>query len=243
MMNRDRLTVVIPTLNESRVLGGTLERVRMALPGATVVIADGGSSDETTVIAAHFGADVIHSACGRGIQCHAGAERTASAWLLFLHADTLLPRDAAAIFTAFSAPPKNVVGTFRVQFAGGGKLINALAWVASRGDSVFTRFGDQGILIRRSFYDAIGGFPPWPLFEDVALLQRARKHGRVPWLPGVVLTSARRFNQRGFFRQRLLNAHLMLRYLAGASPMELATRYERRSKRTAGAATLPSERD
>jgi hypothetical protein len=138
---------------------------------------------------------------------------------------TLVPLEAEPVFHAFAANPAAQIGTFRVQFADGGKFLNTLAWAASRGDSVFTRFGDQGVLVRRSFYEAIGGFPPWPLFEDVALFQKARKLSRVHWLPARVPTSARRFNERGLFRQRLLNAELMLRYLAGASPFELAARY------------------
>jgi hypothetical protein len=123
--------------------------------------------------------------------CHTGATQTTSEWLLFLHADTLLPLEAESVFRTFAAKPAAQIGTFRVQFADGGRFVNALAWAASRGDSVFTRFGDQGILVRRSFYAALGGFPPWPLFEDVALFQKARKLSRVYWLPGYVFTSAR----------------------------------------------------
>jgi hypothetical protein len=229
-MNPERLSVVIPALNEARVIGQTLERVRAALPGAGIFVVDGGSTDETVGIATQWGGMIVPSPRGRGIQCHAGAMRTASEWLLFLHADTLLPVDALHTFDAFAAKPANQLGTFRLQFADGGKFLNALAWAAHRGDSVFTRFGDQGVLVRRSFYDALGGFPPWPLFEDVALFQRARKLTRVHWLPGHVVTSARRFNERGLFRQRLLNAELLLRYLGGASPFELAARYHRPSR-------------
>lgn len=225
-MSPQQLCVVIPALNEGRALGPTLDRVRAALPGAGMIVVDGGSTDDTIALAMQRGAVAVSSPRGRGIQCHAGTKWTTSEWLFFLHADTLLPLDALAVFETFAADPKHQLGTFRVKFADGGWLINALAWVANRWDNVFTRFGDQGILVRRSFYDTVGGFPPWPLFEDVAFFQRARKLARVHWLPGYVLTSSRRFNERGLFKQRLLNAELMLRYLCGASPIDLATRYQ-----------------
>lgn len=228
-MSDNRLSVIIPAFNEAARIGRTLERVRTALPRASLIVVDGGSTDETAAIASTFGAMVVHAPRSRGIQCHAGAIKSTAKWLLFLHADTLVPLEAESVFQDFAANPNAQMGTFRVQFADGGKFLDALAWAASRGDSVFTRFGDQGVLVRHSFYDALGGFPPWPLFEDVALFQRARKLSRVHWLPAHVITSARRFNERGLFRQRLLNAELMLRFLAGASPFELAARYHSRT--------------
>lgn len=228
-MSDNRLCVVIPAFNEAVLIGRTLDRVRMALPRARFIVVDGGSNDETPAIAARAGATIVRAPRSRGIQCHAGAMQATAEWLLFLHADTLVPLEAELVFQTFAANRAAQIGTFRIQFAGGGRFLNTLAWAASRGDSVFTRFGDQGILVRRSFYEMIGGFPPWPLFEDVALFQKARKLSRVHWLPGRVITSARRFNERGLFRQRLLNAELMLRYLAGASPFELAARYHSRS--------------
>jgi rSAM/selenodomain-associated transferase 2 len=246
-MSEPQLCVIIPAFNEAALIGRTLERVQAALPRASIIVVDGGSTDETAAIAARAGATIVQAPRGRGIQCHAGALRATADWLLFLHADTLVPLEAERVFQAFAANPAAQIGTFRLQFADGGRLLNTLAWAASRRDSVFTRFGDQGILVRRSFYETIGGFPPWPLFEDVALFQTARKLSRVHWLPAHVITSARRFNERGLFRQRLLNAELMLRYLAGASPFDLAARYHahagRRARRDFAESVSPVKAD
>lgn len=226
-MSAANVSVVIPALNEAVMLPQTLGRIRAVLPHAAVVVADAGSTDRTARVATEFGAATVSAPRGRGPQCRAGAQITSSAWLLFLHADTLLPLDAASVIARFQAQPNAQIATFRHRFTDGGFLLNASAWLATRVDSVFTRFGDQGILIRRSFYDSIGGFDAWPLFEDVALLQRARKSTRIHWLPATVETSARRFRARGVLRQRLLNARLMIQYLAGVSPVELAARYRR----------------
>lgn len=84
---------------------------------------------------------------------------------------------------------------------------------------------DQGIAVRRSFYEQLGGFPPWPLFEDVEFLRRARRRTRVWSFPSPVKTSARRFQRRGATRQQLQNTMLLLRFLAGASPVRLAAEY------------------
>ncbi len=228
-MSYDRLGVVIPAFNEALLIGRTLDRVRISLPRAQVIVADGGSSDGTSAIAARAGATLVEAPRGRGIQCHAGAMQAASEWLLFLHADTLLPLDAERIIAAFTEVTAHQIATFRVRFEGSSFLT---VWARfTRFDSVFTRFADQGILVRRSFYDRIGGFPPWPLFEEIALFQRARELTNIHWLPASVTTSARRFRQRGVIRQRLLNAELLLRYLAGASPFELAERYHSRLRR------------
>jgi rSAM/selenodomain-associated transferase 2 len=224
-MNAPSLCVIVPALNEAALIGQTLSRIRVVLPDAAVIVSDGGSTDDTVGIAVRAGAEVIAAPRGRGSQCRAGAMQATSDWLLFFHADTLLPLEAGVVFREFASKPAVQIGTFRVRFADGSKFLNALAWAASRGDCVFTRFGDQGILIRRSFYEELGGFPPWPLFEDVTLLQKARKRSRVHWLSACVTTSARRFNAQGLLRQRLLNAELMLRYLAGASLFELAAHY------------------
>lgn len=218
------LAVVIPTLDEGERIVGTLAAVRAALPRAGVVVADGGSRDSTAALATHAGARVVPCARGRGVQCAAGADHTRSDLLLFLHADTLLPPGAGDVLALYFARPEVQIGTFRLSFDDANRFLRTCAWF-TRFDSVFTRFGDQGIAVRRSFYEQLGGFPPWPLFEDVELLRRARRHTRVWSFPSTVRTSARRFRRRGVVRQQLMNAILLVRFLAGASPERLAAEY------------------
>ncbi|HWA84662.1 MAG TPA: TIGR04283 family arsenosugar biosynthesis glycosyltransferase [Opitutus sp.] len=221
----DRLAIIIPTFNETASLAATLAAVARTLPNARLIVADGQSHDGTRDIAVRLGAQVVVSARGRGTQCRAGAAAAPDAdWLLFLHADTLLPPNAGSVVANFIARLHPQVATFRLRFDGAGRFLRACAWF-TRFDSVFTRFGDQGILIRRELHDALGGFPDWPLFEDVALLQRAREFTPIASLPAEVATSPRRFERRGAIAQQWLNARLLIRYLRGGSPFALAAEY------------------
>jgi rSAM/selenodomain-associated transferase 2 len=218
-------TVIIPTLNEAVALPATLARVRAVWPTAKIIVSDGGSADATTTLARAAGATVVTGPPSRGQQLRTGAAAaTAGSWWLFLHADTLLPPDAAAVVARFVAIPGATVATFRLRFDQPRFFLRLCAWF-TRFDTVWTRFGDQGILISREAYATLGGFPAWPLFEDVALLRAARRLRPVFSLPSAVTTSARRFARHGHLRQQLRNALLLRRFLAGESPHRLAALY------------------
>lgn len=218
----DQLAIIVPTLNDADNIGETLDAAAQTLPAARLIVADGHSSDQTRAIATRHGALVVTARRGRSQQCRAGAAAADAAdWLLFLHPDTRLPADAGSVFAVFTAQPHAQCATFRLRYDCPNWFLRVCGW-CTRIDSVFTRFGDQGILIRREFYDALGGFPDWPLFEDVALLQRARAAARIHSLPATVTTSARRFEQHGALKQQWLNARLLARYLCGTPARELA---------------------
>jgi len=222
-----RISVIIPTLNEAGQLADTLSAVRRALPEAECIVSDGGSTDPTWDIARTAEARLVAGTTpGRGPQLRAGAAVAAGDWLLFLHADTHLAANAGGAVNPYLAGPKSAVATFRVTYSTGHAWwLRRSAWLA-RFDSVFTRFGDHGILIRTDLYRAIGGFPDWPLFEDVELLRRARRRcGRIDLLAASVTTSDRRFAAVGAGRQQVRNAWLLVRFLAGADPHRLAREY------------------
>jgi rSAM/selenodomain-associated transferase 2 len=235
--SRYPIAVIIPALNEAAAIRNTIVTTAGRLREARVIVVDGGSTDATRAIAQEAGATVLTAPRGRGVQCHAGALAATSAWLLFLHADTTLPPNAGPVVANFIAQANAQVATFRLRFDQPGWFLRACC-AFTRFDSVFTRFGDQGILIRRTFYHELGGFSPWPLFEDVALLQRARRHARIHSLPAAVTTSTRRFQAHGHLRQQWQNARLLLRYLSGTSPHVLAEEY--RAARRAAAVVAPA---
>ena len=124
-----------------------------------------------------------------------------------------------------------LIGVFRLSFDNPHWLLRTYAWF-TRFDSMFTRFGDQGIVIRRELLDRLGGFPEVPLFEDVELLRNARRYTNVRLLPATVVTSARMFLRIGVLRAQVLNAWLMGQYMLGAAPEELADWRARLTRRT-----------
>jgi rSAM/selenodomain-associated transferase 2 len=223
-MSALRISVIVPTLNEAAHVAATVASIRASLPAAEIIVADGGSTDDTPHLADRIGVQVVTGATGRGAQLAAGAAHARGELLVFLHADTRLPSDAASVLDRSFARPEVALGTFRLRFDHAGPLLRASAWL-TRFDSVFTRFGDQAIVVRRTFYQELGGFPPWPLFEDVELLRRARRVTRVWSFPAYVTTSARRFRRRGPLRQQWLNTCLLLRFLTGTPPAKLAALY------------------
>ncbi|MDP3073209.1 MAG: TIGR04283 family arsenosugar biosynthesis glycosyltransferase [Opitutaceae bacterium] len=234
------ISVIIPTLNEAAAIAETIGRVRAALPEAEIIVADGGSDDRTATAATIAGAVVVAAPRGRGLQLAAGAAVARGDPLVFLHADTWLPPNAGPILARAFARPEVRIGTFRLAFDQAGPFLGACAWL-TRIDSVFTRFGDQAIVVRRDCYTELGGFPAWPLFEDVELLRRARRVTRVWSFPACVTTSARRFRRHGALRQQWLNARLLLRFLRGTPPHVLAAEY--RAGVTAAATRATSRRD
>lgn len=225
-----KISVIIPALNEARDILPCLRSVKNQ-PGETeLLVIDGGSVDGTVEVARHQ-ARVIRSEQGRAVQMNSGARQSTGEVLLFLHADSYLPPGAFLLMEQVLADPRIVGGTFRLKF-------NRQAFLL-RGIAFFTRFkfryfhyGDQGIFVRRSVFEALDGFAEMPFMEDVDFLRRLRRAGRVALLKQPITTSARRFIERGVIRQQLMNVILVTFYLLGARPEKLKKWYEKDVRRT-----------
>ena len=209
-----RFSVIIPALDEAAWVGRAVQHIKQIDDTVEVIVVDGGSGDATCGEARAAGAEVIAARRGRGPQCRAGARLARGEILLFLHADTFLPADAFALLDDCFADRDVKIGTFRLRFDRDHWLLSLYAFWA-RFDSPLTRFGDQGIAIRRGFYQELGGFPDWQRFEDVHLLRQARRCTQIHSFPAAVITSARRFERDGLVRTQLRNARLLLGYLCG----------------------------
>jgi rSAM/selenodomain-associated transferase 2 len=222
------ISVVIPVLNVQATLGTTLAAlVPAAVDGLVkeLILVDGGSSDATLEIAEDAGARVIHAEKGRGVQLAAGCAAARSPWLMVLHADTRLARDWAQPVLDHLDGPDDCAGYFRFALDDRGwKPRLWEAGVALRCRILGLPYGDQGLLISRRLLDAVGGYRPLPLMEDVDLVRRIGARRLSP-LDARATTSALRFRRDGYLRRSLGNWGLLGRYLAGAAPEDLARRY------------------
>jgi|SRR6056297_668554 len=222
---RAELSIVIPTLDAAEGLAHSLPALAEGLQDGLIrelVISDGGSTDATLLIAEEAGAVVITGGPSRGGQLRRGAAAAGGAWLLFLHADTVLPGGWAAMVRAQMEDGRPAFFGLRFDAAGFAPACVA-GWANLRSRLFHLPYGDQGLLISRKQYDAAGGYPDIVLMEDVAI---ARALGRrLQRLPGKVTTSAARYQGVGWMRRGTRNIRLLLRYLMGARPEDLARRY------------------
>lgn len=224
---RAPVSVVIPTLNAEKGLPDTLVALMEGLPTGIireVIISDGGSEDATCRIAEDAGAVFLTGAASRGGQLKRGAEAAQGDWLLFLHADTRL---SAGWTTKVEAHLRSEqAGYGHLRFSDGGPYGRVVAgWANLRSRLFGLPYGDQSLLVSRNLYQQVGGFQDIPLMEDVALA-RALK-GQMKPLGIVATTSAARYQKQGWFRRGRNNIWLLLRYLTGASPEQLAAEYRR----------------
>lgn len=220
------LSVIIPVLNEAAQITQTLDTVQdLRAAGHEVILADGGSSDQTVQLARGLADQVIDTPSGRATQMNAGAAAALGGILLFLHADTRLPRGAAArIIEAIESG--RGWGRFDVQLSGRHRMLRVvermISW-RSRLTGVAT--GDQAIFVRRDWFEAAGGYAAIPLMEDVRLSKELLRRGRPACLPQRVVTSSRRWEEHGIWGTILLMWRLRLRYYLGADPRDLASAY------------------
>ncbi len=222
------ISVVIPTLNAEAGLGRTLDSLSSHRV-EEIIVADGGSADGTCALATSRGARLVIGAPGRGPQQRAGAAAARAPYLLFLHADTALEagwcEEAAAFIAAPGAGERAAAFRFALDDADWRARVLERA-VAARCALFALPYGDQGLLISRNFYEALGGHEPAPLFEDVALARRIGK-ARMTMLASRAVTSADAWRRAGYGRASARNLVLLSRYLAGADPAKLAESYRR----------------
>lgn len=221
-MVAQRLSVVIPALNEAQGIVASLEALApLRQRGHEVIVVDGGSGDATVRLAAPLCDKLLAAPRGRALQMNAGARAASGEALVFLHADTRLPQGADAL--VLRALRAHTWGRFDVEIDARHWLLALVAWamnLRSRMTGIAT--GDQAIFVRR---EAFPGFPEIALMEDIAFSKAMKRRGPPACLRARVLTSARRWQTRGVLRTILLMYRLRLLYFLGARPDELARRY------------------
>lgn len=230
------LTIVVPTLNEEEALPILLDRLAPLLPVCELLLVDGGSSDGTESIARARCGDLpaarfLTAERGRGSQLRRGCAVATGDALLLLHADSLpsvaMLREIEAFLELDRGRRKEYEPLlFRLQFRDARFPYRLYQWGAGR-ESLFTSFGDQGLLIGIETYRQIGPIEPIPLFEDVEFLRRARRRGTLRKSSSPITTSDRRFRENGPIITQLNNLRLLLLYLLGVDPGTLERGYRR----------------
>ena len=219
------VSVIVPVWNDACCLENLLNWLA-AEPGILeIIVVDAGSSDHTTEVASSFpGVRLISSARWRGRQMNAGASAASADVLLFLHSDTIPPRGSIAGLPDLLMTRQADFGAFRVRFDPPVFLPQAFAWLTRFAFS-WTCFGDQGIFVRREFFQKTGGFPEIALVEDIRWLRTAAKIGRMTRSPHTVVTSARRFVETGTLRQLWRNGSILVLDRLDRDPAVLADIY------------------
>ena len=222
------LSIIIPTLNAASDLPECLQAL---MPGLElglireVIVSDGGSDDATPRIAGDTGATWITGASGRGAQLAAGADTARGDWLLFLHADTYLSPDWAERAAHHMERRAESAAAFTLRYRSDDRAARWLEARANRRARMFgLPYGDQGLLISRKLYDAVGGFADVPLMEDV-MIARALGKKRLVLLSADARTSAEKYERDGWRKRAWSNAFLLTRFLLGTKPEILAKAY------------------
>ncbi|MEL6862942.1 MAG: TIGR04283 family arsenosugar biosynthesis glycosyltransferase [Bacteroidota bacterium] len=214
-------SLIIPTLNEAEQIAPAIEAALQFKGPCEIIVADGGSEDQTLSICQNYPQVLsLSTAKGRARQMNAAAKSASGDYLFFLHADTRAPNNSLYLIHQVLKQEEVIAGSFYLRF-------DQLHWTyrllsqVTRLNVPWMTYGDQGLFMRRSSFEAIGGFSDLPLMEDLEIQHRLRRQGHFVKLAVPVQTSARRFEKNGLIQQLVLDFCLMLGYYMGISPKRL----------------------
>lgn len=211
------ISVIIPAYNEEKALPATLRALFTQQGDFETILVDGGSCDRTVEVVRLFSAaQVITAAKGRAVQMNAGAKLATGEWLLFLHADTVLPPGAIQRLLDLESDATVQAGGFMHQFSGDDWRLKAISFLDNfRCIRSRIIYGDQALFVRRALFEQLGGFPNQPILEDVAFCEQLIKITTPLLLSPPVVTEARKFLKMGvwrsFFRVLLIILHVEFR--------------------------------
>jgi rSAM/selenodomain-associated transferase 2 len=224
------LSVIIPALNEAAHIEETILNARSL--DAEIIVVDGGSGDRTAERAEHAGAVVIKGPRGRALQQNRGAAAARGSALLFLHADTLLPKDYVTQVFETLMDRRVALGAFRFKTNLDRPLMRGIEFTTQfRSRYLRLPYGDQALFVRKSHFQAAGGFPKMPIAEDLFFVRLMSKQGRIAIAPAHAVTSGRRWKEVGLLRTTLTNQLILAGFALRISPETLAAFYRRVAKK------------
>ncbi len=215
-MTRKEISIIIPTLNEEKTIKQCLETV-VNIPGIEVIVADGGSMDRTVEIAGqHRDVKVVSSVMGRSIQMNKGATCARGEILLFLHADCVLSREVILNFRYVFESRLFVGGAFKIRLLSDKFSYRLIEMGKNFRSKVFKLpYGDQGLFVKRSVFEKLGGFREMLICEDLDFICRLKKCGKITILNERIFSSIRRWMNNGILKTSLRNQFLLASYVLG----------------------------
>ncbi|MBD2362958.1 TIGR04283 family arsenosugar biosynthesis glycosyltransferase [Anabaena minutissima FACHB-250] len=226
-INNTKISIIIPTLNEAANIKQAIFTTQPST-NIEIIVVDAGSEDETVAIADAMGVKVILSTPGRAVQMNLGAAVASGEILLFLHADTRLPIGFDEMIRTALQQPGVVAGAFTLQIDAPVFALRLVEWgVKWRSHFWQMPYGDQAIFMTKVVFQKIGCFPETPIMEDFELIQRVKRIGKIANIAVPVITSARRWLQKGVFKTTLINQIVVIGYLFGVPPARLRKLYRR----------------
>jgi len=221
-----KVSIIVPVLNEDQNLAGFLSQLQpFRYSGHEIIVVDGGSTDNSLMIANDSADTVIVSKAGRALQMNNGASVATGDIFLFLHADTVLPANALEHILPFDRND-TLWGRFDIRLSSNNIIYRFIEWFVnfrSRLTSIAT--GDQAIFVQRELFEKINGFPEIVLMEDIALSRLLKKISSPLCLKQKVITSSRRWESNGVVATIFLMWKLRLYYFLGVSPEKLSQLY------------------
>lgn len=226
-----QVSIIIPVRNEENLILPAIDGLRGSdsLLPTEIIVVDGGSQDRTVELAQKSADQVIHSPKGsRSFQMHLGAQHAKGEFLVFLHADSILPANWQDVliqsFIKSSRPP--AAAAFSIKFDSKKFFFRVLAGLANwRSKVTMIPHGDQALIVSKDYYFRCGGFPDVPLMEEYLFLPRLRRLGRIDIYPEAATTSARKYTAKGPLQNAMKNSLLIFLFYLGVSPKQLAKWY------------------
>lgn len=211
------ISIIIPTLNEEGNIKAVINSIQSH--NIEIILVDGGSEDQTLLIAKSLDIKVVVSSPGRANQMNTGAMVASGEILLFLHADTRLPTGFDEMVRRTLAKPGIIAGAFALQIDApdwGLRLVEfGVKW---RSHLWQMPYGDQAIFLTKDVFQKVGNFPQIPIMEDFELMRKLKSLGKIYLLPTPVITSPRRWLKKGILQTTILNQIIVIAYLLGVSP-------------------------
>ena len=224
------ISIIVPVLHEAGRMGEWIEHIReQGNDNVEIIVVDGDPGKSTINTIVDPAVTKISSMPGRARQMNAGSQQACGEYLFFLHADTRLPEDAFESIQNTLSDPQIVAGAFDLEVESHRwslRLISCCSRLRNR--LLRIPYGDQGIFIRRSYFEKIGRFAEIPIMEDIELMRRIKRQGdRITILRRRIRTSARRWEKEGILYTTVRNLILSTLFYLGASPDKLARYYRK----------------